>query len=64
MLFTESPNSSVCSLTGDQVQADQKAGGKGVVLETLVLSPRSMEPRQVTGDEAVFLPVTPFGPQC
>lgn len=54
MLFTESPNSSVCSLTGDQVQADQKAGGKGVVLETLVLSPRSMEPRQVTRDEAAM----------
>lgn len=54
MLFTESPANSVCSLTGDQVQADQKAGGKGVVLETLVLSPRSMEPRQVTCDEAAM----------
>lgn len=44
----------VSALTGDQVQVDQKAGGKGIVLETLVLSPRSMETRQVPREAAAM----------
>lgn len=55
MLFTESPNSSVCSLTGDQVQAGRsESWRKGCCLGNSCPFTKEHGTRQVTRDEAAM----------